>query len=120
MKVFRRLEILNPACCAPPRLPLPRERAEEYAQLFRALGDATRVQIIRLLAEHDAPLCACEVEAAFNLSQPTISYHLKVLRDADLVTTDRHGPWIYYRVNRQRLADLVGFVDGLPPSGGVS
>jgi len=120
VNVLSRLEILNPVCCPPPRLSLPRSRAQEYARLFKALADPTRVQMIRLLAEQDEPLCVCHVEAAFRLSQPTISHHLKVLRDAGLVTTDRRGVWIYYRVNRQRLTDLAGFLDDLSPSGGVS
>lgn len=120
MNMPSRLDILAAACCASPALPLARECAEDYARLFKALGDSTRVQIVRLLAEHDEPLCVCHVEAAFDLSQPTISHHLKVLREAGLVTTERRGVWIFYSVNRQRLADLAGFADGLLKFGGDS
>ncbi len=120
VKMLSRLEILNAACCAPPSLRLARERADDYARLFKALGDPTRVQIVRLLAEHGEPLCVCHVEAAFDLSQPTISHHLKVLREANLVSTERRGVWIYYSVNPQRLASLASFVEGLPESGGSS
>ncbi|HEV7213666.1 MAG TPA: metalloregulator ArsR/SmtB family transcription factor [Chloroflexota bacterium] len=86
--------------------PLPTEEAAEYARLFRALGDETRVQIVRLLAEQPAPLCVCHIESEFGLTQSGISYHLRVLRDAKLVTTQRRGTWIYYQLNRDRLALL--------------
>jgi ArsR family transcriptional regulator, arsenate/arsenite/antimonite-responsive transcriptional repressor len=109
-----RREILDPRCCVPPALPVGTERAATEAQLFRALGDETRIQIVRLLAEQTDPLCACHIEAAFRLSQPTISHHLKVLRDAGLVTTERRGVWIYYALHRERfraLGDLVCAID---------
>ena len=105
-----RREILDPRCCVPPALPVGAERAAEEAQTFRALGDETRVQIVRLLAEQTEPLCACHIEAAFRLSQPTISHHLKVLRDAGLVTSERRGVWIYYALHRERFRALRDFV----------
>jgi ArsR family transcriptional regulator len=91
-------------------LPVSPDVAGDEARLFRALGDETRVQIIRLLAQQGEPLCVCHVEAAFTLSQPTISHHLKVLRDAGLVSTERRGVWIYYRLNRERLETLRSFI----------
>jgi ArsR family transcriptional regulator, arsenate/arsenite/antimonite-responsive transcriptional repressor len=107
-----RLAVLEQRCCESP--PVPAENVVEQVQLFRALGDETRLQIVRLLARQAEPLCVCHVEAAFNLAQPTISHHLKVLREAGLVTTKRRGVWIYYRLNRarfgrlQELAQLIG------------
>ena len=86
--------------------PLSAQKAADYARLFRALGDETRVQIVRLLAEQAAPLCVCHIESAFGLTQSGISYHLKVLREIGLVTTQRRGTWIYYQLNRDRLAQL--------------
>jgi ArsR family transcriptional regulator len=99
-----RLAVLEQRCCEPP--PIPAEEVASQAQLFRALGDETRLQIVRLLARHDEPLCVCHVEAAFDLAQPTISHHLKVLREAGLVSTERRGVWIYYRLNRARFEPL--------------
>lgn len=95
-------------CLTGPQLtpPLPSQAAADFARLFRALGDETRVQIVCLLAEQPAPLCVCHIESAFGLTQSGISYHLKVLREVGLVTTQRRGTWIYYQLNRDRLAQL--------------
>jgi ArsR family transcriptional regulator, arsenate/arsenite/antimonite-responsive transcriptional repressor len=64
--------------------------------IFRALGDATRFEIFRLIAAQTEPICACDVVDRFDLTQPTISYHLKVLREAGLVTVSQRGVWAYY------------------------
>ncbi|MCC6176245.1 MAG: winged helix-turn-helix transcriptional regulator [Chloroflexi bacterium] len=89
----------------------PRERA---VAVFRALGDPTRIEMLRLLAAQPAPLCVCDVVERFPLSQPTISHHLKILRDAGLVVAMRRGVWSYYAVDpsgltlaRQMLGDLM-------------
>ena len=66
------------------------------AARFKALGDPTRVAILNRLAEGEA--CVCDLNATFDLSQPTISHHLKVLRDAGLVDVSRRGTWAFYRV----------------------
>jgi ArsR family transcriptional regulator len=105
---LKRIAVLEQRCCEP--LPLAPIVAGDCVQLFRALGDETRVQIVRLLAQQTEPMCVCYVEAAFALSQPTISHHLKVLREAGLVTTERQGVWIYYRLNRERFQALADFI----------
>lgn len=87
--------------------PLPPDTARDYAHLCKALADETRVQIVRLLAAHAQPLCVCHIESAFALTQSAISYHLKVLRDAGLVETQRHGTWIYYHLRPERLRALL-------------
>ena len=110
-----RRRVLEQRCCDPSALPVDPDVASDQARLFRALGDETRVQIVRLLAARTEPLCVCHVEAAFDLSQPTISHHLKVLRDAGLVTTERHGVWIYYRLSRERLDALREFIVAVAP-----
>ena len=115
---LNRREVLERRCCEPTALPVEPDVAGREAQLFRALADETRVQIIRLLAQQSEPLCVCHVEAAFTLSQPTISHHLKVLRDAGLVTTERHGVWIYYRLNRPRLQLLRDFAQAIGQNAG--
>jgi ArsR family transcriptional regulator len=87
-------------CCAPAPVesPLGGEEAARYAGVLKALADPHRLRILALIAAQpaDAPLCACDVEAAFELSQPTISHHLKVLREAGLISVTRRGLWHYY------------------------
>jgi len=79
---------------------------EGHAAAFSALGDEIRLKMIRLLAQHDA-LCVCELQQAFDVEQPTISHHLKVLRDAHLVDVERRGTWAYYSLRRDALKDLT-------------
>lgn len=78
----------------------------EHASAFNALGDEIRLKMIRLLAQHDA-LCVCELQQAFDVEQPTISHHLKVLRDANLVDVERRGTWAYYSLRRGALKGLT-------------
>ncbi len=73
---------------------------------FSALGNEIRLKITHLLAQHDA-LCVCEVEQAFNVGQPTISHHLKILREANLVDVQRRGTWAYYSLRRDTLKELT-------------
>lgn len=77
----------------------------EVAQL-RALGDATRWRILRTLAACSTERCACDIESCFDLAQPTISHHLKVLRAAGLVRVERRGTWQYFQPERQALRAL--------------
>lgn len=72
-----------------------------------ALGDETRLKMVKLLAEHDA-LCVCELQQAFALGQPTISHHLKILREAGLVEVTRRGTWAYYALRRDVLKHVIG------------
>ena len=80
---------------------------------FRALGDPTRLEIFRLLAAQDAPVCACDVVDRFGLSQPTISHHLRILRQAGLVTSAKRGVWAWYAPDPRGLAWLREIVAGL-------
>lgn len=80
----------------------------DAAAVLRVLGDPTRLSILGMLAHEDAPLCVCHVEARFALAQPTISHHLRVLREARLVTTERRGTWVYYAIDRARVAEVAG------------
>ena len=85
---------------------LSEERAVEYAGWFKALADPTRLRILNLLARHDAPLCVCDIVEHFPLGQPTVSHHLKVLRDARFVAAERRGTFMYYRINRACLIEF--------------
>lgn len=80
---------------------------------FRALGDPTRLEIFRLLAAQDAPVCACDVVARFGLSQPTISHHLRILRQAGLVTSAKRGVWAWSAPDPRGLEWLREVVAGL-------
>src|ERR1700748_986218 len=91
------LPVLHPICCASDAPPMPRAAAERLAATFKALGDPTRVAIVNRLTTAES-VCVCDLTAAFDLSQPTISHHLKVLRDAGLVDAERRGTWAYYRL----------------------
>ena len=88
-----------PVCCTPlARAPLPAERAAAFAPAFKALGDPVRLQLLSLIASHAGEeACVCDLTPAFELTGPTISHHLKVLREAGLVDAQRRGTWVYYR-----------------------
>jgi ArsR family transcriptional regulator len=94
---MKTLTVLPPLCCGPGTPPLPLEAATELAETFKALADPTRVAIVNRLGSA-AEVCVCDLTAAFELSQPTISHHLRVLRDAGLVESERRGTWGYYRL----------------------
>lgn len=80
--------------------------ADTYASWFKALADPTRIRILNMLAQSDEPLCVCEIVDHFDLGQPAISHHLKILRDVRFVLPERRGTFIYYRVNRACLAEF--------------
>ncbi|MGW9567043.1 ArsR/SmtB family transcription factor [Prescottella equi] len=109
------------ACCSPiTREPLTSDWASDLARMFKALGDPVRLRMLSLIASHEnGESCVCDISPAFDLSQPTISHHLKVLREAGLLDCERRGTWVYYRVIPSALAQLsavlaseVGVVEG--------
>ena len=69
-----------------------------YARILKALADETRLRILDLVASAHDDLCACEIEGFFELSQPTISHHMRILRDSGLVVAAKRGQWVYYRL----------------------
>jgi ArsR family transcriptional regulator len=108
---MKALPVLQPICCGPDTPPLSEEAREELAGRFRALADPTRVAIVNSLAA--APeACVCELTAAFELSQPTISHHLRILREAGLVESSRRGTWSYYRLVPEAIESLRGALGG--------
>jgi DNA-binding transcriptional ArsR family regulator len=94
---MKALAVLPSICCVGEARPMPREDAEALAAIFKALADPTRVAIVHRLGGSDE-VCVCDLTAAFELSQPTISHHLRILRDAGLVASERRGTWAYYRL----------------------
>jgi ArsR family transcriptional regulator len=94
-------------CCGPVVYPdVERDRATRMAGVAKALGDPVRVQLIDVLRRHAGKVCVCELVPLFDLSQPTVSHHLKVLRQAGLVGAERQGLWAYYYVIPDALEEL--------------
>lgn len=114
------LTVLDPAelaACCPPLAaePLSRAQAEQVAPLLKALADPVRLRLTSLIASRPGgEACVCDLTDAFDLSQPTISHHLKVLHEAGLLDRDKRGVWVYYRARTGALASL-GALIGPPP-----
>lgn len=96
------------ACCSPlTREPLAEGWAGDLARMFKALGDPVRLRLLSLVASHaGGEACVCDISSSFDLSQPTISHHLKVLREAGLLDCERRGTWVYYWVIPSALQQL--------------
>jgi ArsR family transcriptional regulator, arsenate/arsenite/antimonite-responsive transcriptional repressor len=98
-------------CCEPVAYPdIEREGAERMATVAKALGDPIRMQLVDVLRKHAGKVCVCELVPLFDLSQPTVSHHLKVLRDAGIVGSERLGLWAYYYVNPEALEELSAWL----------
>src|SRR5215467_4755908 len=115
------LPLLDPAgtaaCCPPLSAePLSAEQAELVAPQLKALADPVRLRLMSLVASHPGgEACVCDLTGAFDLSQPTISHHLKVLHETGLLDRDKRGVWVYYRARTGALASL-GALIGDPSS----
>src|SRR4051812_49591844 len=103
------------ACCSPlMKEPLSAEQSERIAPLLKALADPARLRLLSLVASHaDGEACVCDLTDAFELSQPTISHHLKVLHESGLLERTKRGVWAYYRVAPRALADLGALIGGV-------
>ncbi len=100
------------ACCRnvnEPR-PLGEDAREQLLSVFKALGDGTRLDVFRLIAAQDEAICACDIVDRFDVSQPTIAHHLKVLRQAGLISVSRRGVWAYYEVKPEGIRALEQFL----------
>ncbi|MDQ0792168.1 helix-turn-helix transcriptional regulator [Streptomyces sp. B1I3] len=108
--------------CCPGLLtaPLDEDQAETLAKVFKALGDPVRLRLLSMIASRaGGEVCVCDLTPAFDLSQPTISHHLKLLKQAGLIDSERRGTWVYYRLLPQmtdRLAALLTRPAGRPPA----
>jgi len=103
------------ACCElPPTLRLTVDDAEELAAMFKALGHPVRLQIVDLLSRYAGQACVCDIESQFDLSQPTISHHLKILREAGLVAAEHRGLWVFYFLRPAAMDKLRGLLQSLP------
>jgi len=92
--------------------------ADPDAQLLQALADPTRLAIVRQLSA-ERQTCACDLTVGIDLTQPTVSHHLRVLREAGLVQAERRGSWIFYSLAPEAVARLQRIVAGLLPAIGL-
>lgn len=110
------IEILSEqvACCSPGvvRLP-PDETVDRFARTLKALGHPVRLKIMHILSRTGGQVCVCDIERQFDLSQPTISHHLRLLREAGLVETEQRGPWVHYSVRPGEVDALARHFAGL-------
>ncbi|WP_310722846.1 metalloregulator ArsR/SmtB family transcription factor [Streptomyces sp. N2A] len=119
------LEVIgqDAACC--PGLsaaPLDEDQAADLAKVFKALGDPVRLRLMSMIASRGegGEVCVCELTPAFELSQPTISHHLKLLRQAGLIDCERRGTWVYYWVLPGVLGKLAAFLTTQQPAGATA
>jgi ArsR family transcriptional regulator len=114
-KLVATIEPTEQCCPSVLAAPLDAEEAAELASGFMALADPVRLRVLSILATApDGEVCVCEFVGPLGKSQPTISHHVKILSEAGLVTGDRRGKWVWYSLNRERLAALQ---TALQPSG---
>ncbi len=94
-------------CCEPVVYPdVERQQADQMARVAKALGDPVRLQLVDVLRKHAGKVCVCELVPLFDVEQPTVSHHLKVLRQAGIVGSERQGLWAYYYVIPEALEEL--------------
>jgi ArsR family transcriptional regulator len=105
------------ACAIPlVREPMDESAAAGLAQVFKALADPVRLRLVSLIGAHEGgEVCVCELTDAFDLTQPTISHHLKVLREAGIIGSERRGTWVYYRLEPAAL-ERMGALLSAPQS----
>ncbi|MFA1542857.1 ArsR/SmtB family transcription factor [Actinomadura monticuli] len=103
-------DVTGAACCAPLSGPaLGEAEAAELAKVFKALSDPVRLRLLNMIASVEGgEACVCDLTGAFDLTAPTISHHLKVLRQAGLIEGERRGTWVYYQVIPDKLTRLSG------------
>jgi len=109
MTAIRQTPELETACCSPlVRDPLAADEAQDLAAMFKALADPARLRLLSIIASHHGgEACVCDLTEPVDLSQPTVSHHLKILTEAGLLTRDKRGKWAYYAVVSQAL-DALG------------
>jgi ArsR family transcriptional regulator len=118
------LELTPPAqvsgteACSTPLIgePVNEGTAAGLAQVFKALGDPVRIRLVSLIGAHQGgEVCVCDLTTAFDLTQPTISHHLKVLRQAGIIDSERRGTWVYYRLVPAALDRVAALLSGADP-----
>ena len=97
---------LGTRCCDGTATPLSADIARQFSDDLQILAHPIRIQILTMLANSAGQVCVCDLESSLPVKQPTVSHHLKLLRDAGLIDCERHGLWAYYFINRDALAAL--------------
>ena len=111
----RHLPVLTVDCAADVRDGLNAADAHRYAQLFKALGDPTRLRLVTMVAAHDAhEACVCDLTEPLALGQPTVSHHLKILVDAGILRRDKRGTWVYYSIVPGALETVAALLEAIP------
>ena len=110
------------ACCTPlSHEPMSEEQADQVARLLKAIADPVRLRLMSIVLSHEGgEACVCDLTPAFDLSQPTISHHLKVLHDAGLLNRENRGVWVYYQARpeaMQAMMSLFATARGAAPAG---
>ena len=113
------LRVVVDACSTPlVGEPISETAAAGLAQVFKALGDPVRLRLVSLIGAHQGgEICVCDLTSAFDLTQPTISHHLKVLREAGIIDSERRGTWVYYWLvpaALERMSALLSLPAGRP------
>ncbi|OBB56149.1 transcriptional regulator [Mycobacterium sp. 852013-51886_SCH5428379] len=106
--------VVDACCVTPPRLrePLDERASAEMAKKLKALADPVRLRLFSAIASHaGGEACVCDVSAGIDVSQPTVSHHLKVLRDAGLLRSERRASWVYYAVVPEALREISALLD---------
>ena len=112
---MKELPVISRPCCAPGAPPLEAGERDALAARFKALADPTRVAIVNRLAGA-GEVCVCAFVGDLGLSQPTVSHHLRILRDAGLVQARRQGTWMYYRLVPEAVGALAAALAGPSPA----
>lgn len=110
----RNLEVIQTeeACCVPAAKPtLTTSQADVAAKTFAALADQTRLSILNLLAESQGEVCVCDITDTFTKDQSTISHHLRILKEAGLVTGTKRGKWVYYSLVKSKTDEIKNLLD---------
>ena len=110
------------ACCTPlAREPMGEEQAAQVAPLLKALADPVRLRLLSMVLSHEGgEACVCDLNDAFDLSQPTISHHLKVLHEAGLLDREKRGVWVYYRARPEAMSAMVNLFESVGARAGVT
>ncbi len=107
-------------CCEPVVYPdVERDQAVRMAAVAKALGDPVRLTLVDVLRKHAGKVCVCELVPLFDLSQPTVSHHLKVLRDARWIIGERRGTWVWYSLRSEAVARFRELAGDLGPATGI-
>lgn len=116
---MKKLRVLEQPCCAPGAPPLPKSSARALADRFKALSDPARVSIVNRIAGQ-GEVCTCQLTGRLGLSQPTVSHHLRVLKEAGLIeVARRRGTWTFYRLVPEAMEQLAFAIGGSPAPEGV-